>query len=317
MTSPPLVSICVPAYNAGRWIKQALESAFAQTYASLEVIVSDNASTDDTFEVVRSFHDERLRVTRSSHTVSAVANQNHVLRSSRGAYVKFLHADDYLHATCVEKMLGIALEDPKIGLVFAPRDVVAEDAPDPGWEEIYGRPHLGFERLERINDGHELFDQLLASRFAANWLGEPSAVLVTRNALQTVGLMSERLRQICDLDLWARIMLRYRVGFIDEVLSVYRHHDASQTVANARTRQDWCDGLWLVEDLLASDGLTVDERAKLSALRREVLRQVGRSQVGRILRGEPTAELPRYVAYRAQKAAGRPVCLVPPFDDRS
>jgi glycosyltransferase involved in cell wall biosynthesis len=312
----PLVSICVPAYNAGRWIRDALESAFAQTYPSVEVIVSDNASTDDTFDILRSFDDDRLRLSRASRTVSAVANQNRVLRASTGEYVKFLHADDFLQATCVEKMMDVALEDPTIGLVFAPRDVLAEDAPDPGWEEVYARPHLGFHRLERVNEGHDLFDQLLDSRFAANWVGEPSAVILSRNALENVGLMNERLRQICDLELWARIMLRYRVGFVDEVLSVYRHHDASQTVANARTGQDWFDLTWLVESLLASPFLTPDERARLRRLRRDALRQVGRSQVGRILRGDPTTELAKYLLVRARTAARRPASLAPPFADR-
>jgi len=312
----PLVSICVPAYNAGRWIRDALESAFEQTYTSLEIVVSDNASTDDTFEILESFTDERLRLSRATRTVSAVANQNTVLRASRGAYVKFLHADDFLQPTCVEKMMDVAGADPTIGLVFAPRDVLAEDAPDPGWEEVHGRPHLGFSRLARVNDGHDLFDQLLDSGFAANWVGEPSAVLLSRAALETVGLMSERLRQIPDLELWARIMLRYRVGFVDEVLSVYRHHDASQTVANARTGHDWFDLAWLVESLLASPDLTPGERAKLLSLRRDALRQVGRSQVGRILRGDPTAELAKYLLFRAKKAAHRPALLAPPLAGR-
>jgi glycosyltransferase involved in cell wall biosynthesis len=312
----PLVSICVPAYNAGRWIRSALESAFAQTYPSFEVVVSDNASSDDTLEIVQSFADERLQVFRASHTVSAVANQNRVLRSSRGAYLKFLHADDALRPTCVEKMMEAAVQDPTIGLVFAPREVVAEDAPDPEWEEVYRRPHLGFHQLEPVNDGHVLFNQLLDSGFAANWVGEPSAVLLSREALEMVGLMNERLHQIGDLELWARIMLSHRVGFVDEVLSVYRHHDASQTVANARTGQDWFDLPWLVEGLLASSHLTPAERVKLRLLRRAALRQVARSQVGRILRGDPTTELPRYLAYRARAAARRPADLAPPLHGR-
>jgi glycosyltransferase involved in cell wall biosynthesis len=317
VSTTPLVSVCMPAYNASRWIREALESATAQTYTNLEIIVADNASTDDTVAIAESISDPRIRIEHSSHTISPVANHNRVIAESHGEFVKLLHADDLLMPNCVERMVELAGEDEQIGLVFAPREVLMEDAPDPDWKERFLNPHEGFGMLEPINDGRDLFRRLLAAGFEGNWVGEPSGVLVRRSALEKVGLLNERVRLITDLELWARIMLGHRVGFVDEILSVFRHHGASGTVQNERRRRDWFDLPWLIESLLVSDGLTPGERSQLLQLRRSVLRWVRGAQLRRIRRGDPTDELPKYVAYRLRAAVGKPPPLTPPLAPRS
>jgi glycosyltransferase involved in cell wall biosynthesis len=307
----PLVSVCVPVYNAERWLAGALESAIAQTYEELEIVVVDNASTDASAEIASGFADPRIRIERSRATIGAVANHNRAIRLSHGAYVKFLHADDLLLPTCVEEMVALARDDESIGLVFAPREVDVAHAPDPEWGELFARPHERFSSLERVNDGRRLFRELLDAGFEANWVGEPSAVLLTRAALEHVGLLNERLFQIADLELWARIMVSCRVGFVDKVLSVYRHHGESGTVRNARLKRDWFDRPWLLEGLLAIPDLTPDERARLLALRRTALRRAGRSQLARVARGRLTPDLPRYVAFRTRASLGKAPLLAP------
>jgi glycosyltransferase involved in cell wall biosynthesis len=301
----PLVSICVPAYNAERWIGAALESALAQTYSNFELVVSDNSSTDATAEVARQFSDPRLRVETATRTTSAAANHNRAVRLSRGEFVKFLHADDLLLPECVEEMVALALEDTRIGLVFAPREVLLEGASDPEWAEKFARPHEQFEGLERINDGRRLFGQLLDAGFEENWIGEPSAVLVRRETLDRVGLFNERIFQITDLELWARIAIDHRVGFVDRILSVYRHHGQSGTASNALVQRDWLDIVWLFEGLLEIPSLTSDERRRLLRLRRVAFRRALRAQAGRVVHRRWTAELPAYLAYRARATGDR------------
>ena len=317
MSARPLVSICVPAFNAARWIHGALESALAQTYEEFELVVSDNASTDETAEIARGFGDPRVRVETAARTVGPVQNHNRAIRLSRGAFVKFLHADDLLRPQCLEEMVELALEDDRIGLVFAPRDVLLEQATDPEWAELFARPHERFSRLERVNEGRDLFGQLLDAGFAENWIGEPSAVLLRRSALERVGLLNERTTQLADLELWGRIMVGHRVGFVDRVLSVYRHHGASGTAENARVHRDWLDLPWLLEGLLGIPDLTDDERARLLRLRRAAMRRALRAQAGRLLRRNPSGELPAYLAYRLRAAVGRAPVLVPALDGSS
>jgi glycosyltransferase involved in cell wall biosynthesis len=303
-TEQPLVSICVPAYNAERWLAAALESALQQTYSEFELVVADNASTDATAEIARGFADPRIRVETSSETIPAVANHNRAIRLSRGAFVKFLHADDLLLPECVEEMVALAQEDARVALVFAPRQVLLEQASDPEWAERFALPHAHFERLERINEGRELFRQLLGARFEENWIGEPSAVLLSRDALRRVGLFNERLFQIADLELWARIAYDHSLGFVDHTLSVYRHHELSGTAQNARVRRDWFDEVWLLEGLLAIPTLAEGDRRDVRRLRRAALRRALRAQLGRVVRRRWTPELAAYVAYRMRSARG-------------
>ncbi len=305
-TGPPAVSIGIPVFNASRWLAEAVDSALAQTYGDLEILVVDNASTDGTLELARSYTDDRVHIFTASKTISAVANHNRTIRLARGAYLKFLHGDDELLPDCLAEMIGLAERDSQIGLVFAQREIrVEKDTPaERAWAQHYGSIHERIGDLEPINDGGTLFRQLLAQEFAENLIGEPSSVLIRREALERVGLMNERLHQIGDLDLWARIMLSCKIGYVDEVLSVYRHHGSSVTADNADTRRDWLDRLWFFESLLAEPGLGSDREAVLR-LRRKALRRALRAQAGRLSRGDVAPDLLGYGLYRLQAAVGR------------
>src|SRR5207247_9187673 len=92
----PLVSICMPAYNASRWIGDAIQSALSQTWSNVELVISDNASLDSTLAIARSYSDPRIRVEANPANIGAIRNENRVLGLARGEYVKFLHADDLL-----------------------------------------------------------------------------------------------------------------------------------------------------------------------------------------------------------------------------
>lgn len=300
----PLVSVCMPAYNATPLIGEAIESALAQTWEDFELIVCDDASTDSTLSVARSYADRRLRVEANRARLGKAKNQNRTIELSSGHYVKFLHADDKITPTCLEEMVALAREDDRIGLVFARREIEFEGDGDPAWYRKYARPHEQFEGLARINDGRELFKQFVRGGLEDNWIGEPSAVMVTRQALRGSGVFSERIHQIEDLDLWLRILLENRVGFVDHSLCVYRRHGRSQTASNQRISRDWLDRLWLLDGLLGRP-IDPDDRDEIKRLRRAALRRAARSQLGRIARGRLDVQLPFYLAHRALARTGR------------
>ena len=299
----------MPAYNAAPWIGEAIESALGQTWDDFELVVSDDASTDSTLAVATSYADPRIRVEASGRHLGETGNHNRAIRLSRGRYVKFLHADDVLAPECVEAMVGRALEDDRIGLVFSPREIrVESEVGEEGttWSEQHSGLHERFDNLAENNDGHALFRQLVDAGVEENWIGEPSAVLVTRNALEGGRLFSSRLRQTSDFELWLRVMLKNRVGFVGRPLCVYRHHNRSTTVTNRRMARAWLDRLWILEALLREPSLRRDERREIEHLRRAALGSALRSQVARVFRGQLDAELPAYLRYRALAFAGHP-----------
>lgn len=223
LSNPPPVSICIPTYNGAKWLRECLDSATAQSYADVEILVVDDASTDDTAEVARSVGDERVRVVVSERNRGLVGNWNECLRLARGEFIKFLFQDDTLHPLCVEKMLGMMLAQPLAGLVFAPRNVIVE--PDVTaeqarrWLDYAETLHRRFDLSPGVNDGRALFLQHLRKKFLACCVGEPTTVLLRRQCFERLGLFNPRLHQVCDIEMWLRVMYFYDVGFVDEKLS--------------------------------------------------------------------------------------------------
>src|SRR2546423_8587516 len=90
----PLVSVCIPTFNGARWIKESLNSALAQSYRPLEIIIIDDASTDETVKVLRSFKDDRIRLFVNEQRLGLACNWNRCVELARGEFIKFLFQDD-------------------------------------------------------------------------------------------------------------------------------------------------------------------------------------------------------------------------------
>jgi glycosyltransferase involved in cell wall biosynthesis len=250
----PTVSICIPTFNGASWVRQTIESALAQDFPDSEVVVCDDASSDDTVAVARQFEDPRVRVVVNRERVGLARNWNRCVQASRGAYVKFLMQDDRLAPDCVSRMLEVIRRNPEVGMVFSAREIELDDPADPAsilFRKRFGEPHVRLGSLARVNDGRKLFAAMERDRFRDNLVGEPTAVLVSREALLRLGLFNVRLRQLTDLEMWLRIAYFYGVGFVPAPLVTFRVHKRSASVANQRTGSDWLDRLWLMEGLRA------------------------------------------------------------------
>ena len=104
----PRVSIGMPVYNGAQFLEQAIESILAQTFTDLELVISDNASDDDTAAIsnVYARKDSRIRYHRQSRNVGAAANYNFVFARSRGTFFKWAAHDDLTAPTFVERCVG-------------------------------------------------------------------------------------------------------------------------------------------------------------------------------------------------------------------
>src|SRR4051812_21562594 len=100
----PVISICVPAYNAAGYLRQCLDSALAQTFKDWELVLVDNASTDQTVAIATEYarRDDRFRVHQNAQNIGAHANFNRCIDLAQGEWLKFLCADDWLEPECVE-----------------------------------------------------------------------------------------------------------------------------------------------------------------------------------------------------------------------
>ena len=313
----PRVSICMPAYNAVRFIGEALESALRQTYPDFEVVIWDDGSTDGTPEAVRSFGDNRVRLFTTSENRGPAHSTNMTMRLARAPYIKFLHDDDVLEPTCLERLLEVMEANEAVSLAFSRREVRDERAPEE--RTAHPEPHRGLRDLSTINDGPKLFEQLMDSDFKLNFIGEPSNVMIRRAPLSTSGLCNTRVRQLLDLDLWLRLIYDGAVGFVDEKLARYRFHSASLTTLHVDRGLQWLDVPWLLEGLATVPALWAryPQLAKRRASARARLpRDLAWLARNRQLRGHHLRDAASYASYLVLAEAGRPPTIVESLTDR-
>lgn len=228
MSDRPRVSIGIPTYNMGQFVGRAVESALAQTWADLEVVVCDNASTDDTSTVLARFNDPRLRVIRHPSNIGMIANFNAVVSETRAPLIKFLEADDLLEPHCLEKMIEVMDSHPNVGLVSCGSLLI-----DPK-DQVTG------QRIKKQAEGipaGSVLRSLVLTR--GNVVGTPTDVLVRRRLLDKVGLFDgDYGAYLNDWDLWIRCSFKEDIFLMVEPLTRVRQHPGQVGATGSRSNVD-------------------------------------------------------------------------------
>ena len=293
----------VAAYNAEPWVGEAVRSVLRQTMADFELVVVDDASTDDTARAVDRERDPRLRLVRNERNLGQACTWNRAVSLCSAPFVKFLCADDFLRADCLEQMLAVAEPSPSVGLVFSRRSIAVspDDAVGVEWRETYEASHERFGLLGAVNSGRRLFDALAEEEFPDNWIGEPSNVMLRRELFTLLGGFHSEIRQPVDFELWLRAMFHGDVGFVDAELATYRVLTNSVTRATESEGSRWLDRLWLLESLLADKEISAAHPEIAAMARSERLHAAGRlgkSLVSRARTIQRLGEARRYVSYK-------------------
>ncbi len=263
----PALSICIPVFNGVHFVREAVESALAQTYEPLEVLVFDNVSTDGTTDILAGIEDARLKVQLSTEHVSMAANWNRAAAAAAHDHVLMLSADDRLLPGAAERLMepfrhpaatpdlvfGIAVHEPTGG---------RRDAGQPGTRWQPGP----LNDPERFVVENALPINVNATVFRREWLK-----------------MAEDVGVVCDLDLFIRLARAGRVFHAlaapvteyrehgealsadrermwRESLEVYRRHSLGNPRQNLYRRRIFLTVVWLVA-FLAARG----EREKIPA----------------------------------------------------
>src|SRR4051812_23598723 len=112
----PRISVCIPTYNSASYLPQTIESVFRQDFADYELIVCDNASTDQTPAILDACRDPRLRRFRFEELVEQPGNWNRCLAVAEGEFVILLHSDDLLKPSYLSKALALMEQHSDVGL---------------------------------------------------------------------------------------------------------------------------------------------------------------------------------------------------------
>lgn len=202
-----LVSVVVPVYNREGLVPFAIDSILGQTYHNLEVVLINDGSTDNSLAVLRNYEHQfpdKVRVIDQANQ-GQVKARNVGIRASKGRYIAFLDSDDVWRPEKLE--LQLPEFGPGVGLVYCGAEFVNNEG-----------ACLGFEVVDPDLTGNIYTQLLIKNRMTGG------TVVVSREALDQVGLFDEELRAAENWDLWIRVCKQYKAGAVARPLIQYRFH---------------------------------------------------------------------------------------------
>jgi glycosyltransferase involved in cell wall biosynthesis len=223
----PKVSVVIASYNYGRFLPHAIDSAIAQTYGNVEVVLVDDGSTDETPEVIKPYSQKSLiKYVRIENSGQAVA-KNTGIRNATGEFIAFLDADDMWDVSKLERqMLHFTREN--VGVVYCSANDIDTEGnfkPKDPITSRYSLPRTG---------------NILKYLVLDNFIPFSSAV-VRKTCFEKLGVFDESLKMGIDWDLWLRLSLHYEFVFVDSPLLHYRVGHSDQMSKNVEERQRCSD----------------------------------------------------------------------------
>jgi glycosyltransferase involved in cell wall biosynthesis len=205
MTSSPgsRISVCLLTFNHAHTVEPTIRSILDQSISDYEIIVSDDCSTDGTWEKVAEIaaSDPRVKLIRTPYNMGMPGNANYAVEQSQRPYIALLHHDDIYRNDLLKKWSGVLDRNPDVAFVFNPYAVYKSD-------HVHEDPMPG----EDIN-GHWLLTRYLFGKWGSVVRG---TAMIRKDAWQQIGGMRPRFDLLSDVDMWMRLAMRWNVGYVAE-----------------------------------------------------------------------------------------------------
>jgi len=220
--TPLLVSVIIPTYNRAATICAAIDSVLAQTYPEIEIIVVDDGSTDDTYQILKAYQQSRKIVYLTQANSGPAAARNRGIKAAHGQYIAFLDADDRWLSEKLAKQIPL-FSDADTCLVFSDMQFTG------------GRTGLYSSLLRRGYRRGDVIRDLLAENFV------PTSSVVVRNiALDGSKVFLDDREHVPvgeDYYLWLQLAREFKFNFVNEPLVEYSVHDGQLSGNALRTYQ--------------------------------------------------------------------------------
>ncbi len=226
-------TICIPAYNASNTIGETLNSIINQTFSDLEIIVSDNYSTDNTKEVVKEYEAKGVQTVTCptlpvktgsllDNCTSSSQNWNSLINLGQGEFIGIYHADDIYNSEIVHKQVCFLQEHKECPAVFTMLKYIDTSGKEiqPGWKKFFKDDYLMLDQpslIDALAVHHHFFST--------------SGVMLRRDAWRKAGKFDSHFGQALDTEFWIRISGIGPVGILNEPLVNYRISDTQDTAA--------------------------------------------------------------------------------------
>lgn len=205
MSGAPLVSVIIPAYNAERFVEEAVRSIMTQTYKNLEILVTDDCSTDGTYAILQKLasEDTRIRLFRNEQNLNIVRTLNNMIAAANGTYIARMDADDVSLPDRIERQVAFMEANPDVALCGTN-----------AWHIDEKGRRIAFSCLPRTSEEIGKF------KFYACPFYHPSVLL--RSNIYKNYLYDENFLYAEDYELWIRLLVDYNGYNLSDRLLYYR-----------------------------------------------------------------------------------------------
>lgn len=219
----PLVSVIVPTFNSGKFIKSALDSIFRQNYPmdKIEIIIIDDGSTDETLDIIKSYGDRVVYTYQENKGIASARNKG--ISMAEGEIITFLDGDDEWHEERIQKVVEKFISNPQVGIVYHPVALI-----DRNGEVIHRNFYRAFGYVEGLSGW--IADQIFSGRVFCGG----SSFSFRRSITERVCPVPEGIRRGIDFYMAAIASCISQAEYIPEILGKYRMHDKNTTMMIGR-----------------------------------------------------------------------------------
>jgi len=201
------------AYNHAKFIKESIDSVLNQTYQDFELLIIDDNSTDNSFEIIKSFNSNKIKAFQNQQNVGMVLNTNRLINMATGEYIAIINSDDSWHHQKLEKQLQFLEQNQQLAGCFTLANIINEKS------KIIHPKKQSFVYHDRTRE------EFLADFFhnQQHNLCYPS-ILLKKEVFDYVGLFNASLVVLLDFDMWVRILIHgFHLKILPEKLTNFRY----------------------------------------------------------------------------------------------
>jgi len=209
----PDISVILPVYNGGQYLKYAVESVLQQTHTDFEFLIINDCSTDNSGQYLKSLNDNRIQLFTNTSNKGLFWNLNYLISKCNSPLIKLWAQDDIMYPNCLSCFKNIHLTHPQIGFSYSKVRHIDESG--------------NFYKPEKEDITPEIISSDLHALISFEYgciAGNIANTCISRNALNKVGFFNENMRISADFEMWVRIAQFFQVGFINEPVIMLRDH---------------------------------------------------------------------------------------------
>lgn len=205
------VSVLMPVYNGEKYIRKAIDSVLGQTFQNFELVIINDGSTDGSIDIIKSYNNNRIKLFHNDKNRGLIYTLNYGLEKCRGKYIARLDCDDISKPNRLEKQYQFMIENPDIVLCGTWAEIIDENG------------KTAEERKTEINNLMLKFRLFKGNPFTH------SSIFFKKDTIIELGGYNEKYIHAEDYEMYTRIVEKYPVAVLPEILTEYRIHDKSIT----------------------------------------------------------------------------------------